>query len=508
MAIDPSLGRLWSSGTATTLLILLLTTAIAHLIRGWKRLQHIPGPQFASFSPAWIIKSLSSGQFHEELLKISNQYGPLVRIGSNDLLCTDPDVLRRMSAVRSQYTKGDFYETGRIIPGYNNIVCERDEEKHKALRASMNSAYQGRETGSLLGLEAAVDRQIEKLIALIEEKYVSEPGVLRPFELSAKSQFFALDVIGDHSFGKPFGFLSEDRDLFQYIEINDSAVPIMNMLQAMPWLSNIVYRWPFRLALPSDKDNAGFGRLMGLAKGHVDERLRPGAKPSQDMLQAFSNGGMTYDELIQHMFVQIVAGSITTAATIRHTLLALISTPTTYSRLRQEIDTFFASNPNTTTIPYTSALSLPYLQSVLHESLRFYPPTTGLGSKQVPPQGDIICGYAVPGGTQIAHNFSGIMRLKPIFGDDADVFRPERWLEADEAQKKAMHSVVDLAFGSGKYECMGKRIAMVELNKIFVELLRRYDFALVNPQKPIQVVSGIFWIGKDMWMRVTRRETF
>lgn len=159
--------------------------------------------------------------------------------------------------------KGDFYETGRIIPGYNNVVCERDEDKHKALRAAMASAYQGRETGNLAGCEASVDRQIQKLIALIEEKYISKPGVLLPFELSSRSQFFALDVISDLSFGEPFGFLAKDKDLFQYIEINDSAVPVINMLQAMPWLSNVVYRWPFRLALPNDKDKAGFGRLMG-----------------------------------------------------------------------------------------------------------------------------------------------------------------------------------------------------------------------------------------------------
>ena len=100
-------------------------------------------------------------------------------------------------------------------------------------------------------------------MSLIDHKYISEPGSLRPMDLAAKAQFFTLDVISDVSFGAPFGFLAEDKDLFQYNEINASAVPVMNMLQAMPWLSNIVYRWPFRLALPSDGDNVGFGRLMG-----------------------------------------------------------------------------------------------------------------------------------------------------------------------------------------------------------------------------------------------------
>jgi len=70
--------------------------------------------------------------------------GPIVRIGPNDLLCSDPDVLRRMSAVRSQYVKGIFYETGRIIPGYDNVVSERDEFRHKALRAKLAPAVSSR----------------------------------------------------------------------------------------------------------------------------------------------------------------------------------------------------------------------------------------------------------------------------------------------------------------------------------------------------------------------------
>ncbi len=70
-------------------------------------------------------------------------------------------------------------------------------------------------------------------------------------------------MIGDISFGKAFGFLAEDRDLYRYLEINNAAVPVMNLLQTVPWLTNVLYRWPLRLALPNDGDQVGFGRLMG-----------------------------------------------------------------------------------------------------------------------------------------------------------------------------------------------------------------------------------------------------
>jgi hypothetical protein len=66
--------------------------------------------------------------------------GPLVRIGPNEVLSTDPDVVRMMSAVRSQYTKGLFYETGRIIPHENNVVSTREEHAHKVLRTKIANA--------------------------------------------------------------------------------------------------------------------------------------------------------------------------------------------------------------------------------------------------------------------------------------------------------------------------------------------------------------------------------
>lgn len=458
--------------------LLVLTTYLIRCLTSWHRLRHIPGPTLARHSSLWLLKKLLSGNFHEHMRSAAEQYGPLVRIGPNDLLCTDPETLRRICGVRSTYTKGDFYETGRIIPGHDNIVTIRDENAHKTLRAKLSAAYSGRESGAsntVAALENDINRQVKRFINLIETEYISEPGgPLRPFEFSSRSYFLTLDVISDMSFSESFGFLKEDKDLYQFLEINDSAVPVMNFLLAVPWLTNFVYRWPMKLALPSDGDQVGFGRLMGLAKGYVDDRLAPGAKPKQDMLQAFINSGMDYDELVQHMFVQIVAGSITTAAAIRHTLLALISSPAAYTSLKREIDEAVAEGriSKDQVVTDAEAQGSPYLQAVIKEGLRMWPPTTGLGSKEVPPGGDEICGYFVPEGTQIAHNFSGIMCLQSVFGQDAKVFRPERWLEGNRIDErlKTMNAVVDMAFSGGKYQCLGKRIALLELNKIFVEV--------------------------------------
>ncbi len=82
----------------------------------------------------------------------------------------------------------------------------------------------------------------------------------------------------------------------------------------------------------------------------------------------------------------------------------------------------------------------------------------------------MINGQFVPGGTAIGWSIFGITRDKGVWGEDADQFRPERWLEVSPEKFKDMESTLELVFGYGKYQCLGKGIAMMELNKIFVEV--------------------------------------
>ncbi len=62
------------------------------------------------------------------------------------------------------------------------------------------------------------------------------------------------------------------------------------------------------------------------------------------------------------------------------------------------------------------------------------------------------------------------MSVEKLWGNDADVFRPERWVDANPEEWRSMNTMLDLNFGSGKYSCLGKPIAMMELNKVFVEV--------------------------------------
>ena len=188
------------------------------------------------------------------------------------------------------------------------------------------------------------------------------------------------------------------------------------------------------------------------------------------MLGSFIRHGLDQEEASRESLLNVIAGSDTSATTIRVAMLSLLSNPLAYRSLQKEIDDGIRAGTISSPITDAEARKLPYLQAAIKEGLRIKAPAAGPLFKTVPPEGDIIDGKFIPGGTQIGTSPFGIYYSKKIFGEDASLFLPERWLERDATQVAAMSSVVDLVFSVGKYQCLGKPVALMELNKIFVEV--------------------------------------
>lgn len=90
--------------------------------------------------------------------------------------------------------------------------------------------------------------------------------------------------------------------------------------------------------------------------------------------------------------------------------------------------------------------------------------------KVVPRGGDTLNGIFIPEGTAVGHNSFSMMRRKEIFGEDVEIFRPERWLECSDAQRLQMDRTIDIHFGGGRWMCAGKQVALTELNKVYFEV--------------------------------------
>lgn len=197
------------------------------------------------------------------------------------------------------------------------------------------------------------------------------------------------------------------------------------------------------------------------------------------MLGSFIRHGLSQEEASRESLLNVVAGSDTSATTIRVMMLNLLSNPIAYRTLQAEIDEGIKSGKISAPITDSEARQLPYLQAAIKEGLRIKAPAAGPLFKTVPREGDMIDGKFIPGGTQIGTSPFGVYQSKKVFGDDASLFLPERWLEADSAKFSAMSGVVELVFSVGKWGCLGKPVALMELNKIFVEVSRMSSFFLI-----------------------------
>lgn len=171
-----------------------------------------------------------------------------------------------------------------------------------------------------------------------------------------------------------------------------------------------------------------------------------------------------------------------------------MTNPQIYTTLRSEIRNAVARGQISTPVQDSEAKHLVYLQACILEGLRKFPPVTQLLERVVPPGGDTLGGFHLPGGTFVGLNMWGLQLDKEVYGDDADLFRPERWLTEDAAQLEAMHQTHGLIFGHGPTKCLGAAMAVMELTKITFELLRNFEISISNPHKPwTSVCYGIFY---------------
>ncbi|UPX20608.1 uncharacterized protein EKO05_0010836 [Ascochyta rabiei] len=491
----------------TILVALIGTSLIAYFVLvwyEWRRLSHVPGPLWAGFTKLWMVYQSQQRRQPHAFKEANDRYGPLVRVGPNEVITNDPNVLRKVMAVRSEYTRGNFHKAFKFDPTRDNLFSMRDEAAHTKLRAKMAAGYSGKENTSM---EGVVDERVASFINLIEDKYLSTAKEFRPVDLGEKTSFFTMDVITDLAFGQPFGNLDTDSDVYDYLKITKSSLPIMTGLSDVPEVAVILQSRIFRKLLPSEADKTGFGAFIGVAKRLVAERYSPNAESKFDMLGSFKRHGLTQEEVAGEALLQIAAGLETTAANIRTVMLNVLTNPSVYRKLQTEIDHGIASGRISSPITDAEARNMPYLQAIIKEGLRIMPPASGALFKQVPPAGDVIAGKFLPGGTQIGFSPLGTQYSKDTYGTDADLFRPERWIEASLEKAQEMTSTVDLCFHYGKYHCLGKPVAWMEFNKFFVEIFRRFDFSACRPDRPATLSNAGMWVMEDFWVRIERRGT-
>lgn len=169
-----------------------------------------------------------------------------------------------------------------------------------------------------------------------------------------------------------------------------------------------------------------------------------------------------------------MAGGDTTATAISAIVLYICNNAHVQEKLRAELDAagFTAKRPTSSIASNITARGLPYLQACIKEGLRMHPPIIGLMDKIPGPEGDTLPdGRYIPPETHVGYCAWGLQRNEDIFGSDVNVYRPERWLEhASDEDKWAKERNLELVFSYGRFLCMGKDVALMEMNKVVSEV--------------------------------------
>merc|ERR1712216_167811 len=172
----------------------------------------------------------------------------------------------------------------------------------------------------------------------------------------------------------------------------------------------------------------------------------------------------------------LIAGRDTTAQALSWTIFCLTQHPEAANKARQEIiDVCGIRGP-----AYEDMNRLPYVNAVLSEALRLYP-SVHTDSKVAASDDTLPDGTWIARGTEILYDIYSMGRDKDIWGDDAESFRPERWIELDEPPTNYQYVV----FNAGPRECLGRRLAMAEMKACLAMLLPSVSFKLAVPADSI-----------------------
>ncbi|KAK4908910.1 hypothetical protein LTR66_017526 [Elasticomyces elasticus] len=354
---------------------------------------------------------------------------------------------------------------------------------------------------SLVSYEPLVDNCIEIFKKRLHE--ISSYG--RSIDMAHWMQCYAFDVIGEITFGSRFGFLEAGNDIGGVMESIDSGLTVSSYLGLYSWIYPS-YLWISR--------KLGLGQTFAtqFTFQHIQESKATMKNHSADLpshmamklvqKQTQSPHDLSDWDVLSTAGSNVGAGSDTTAISLSSTLYYLLRNPECLARLRKEIeDSGVGSSPT-----FKETQAMPYLQAVFKEAFRVHPGTGYPLFRTVPKGGEVIAGQFFPEEVNVGVNSWVSHYDKDIFGQDADIFRPERWLESNKEQLIAMEQNY-MPFGAGSRTCIGKNISLLEMGKLMPILVRDFDFVLSRKIEQGSWATRARWFVKpqDFEVSVRRR---
>jgi cytochrome P450 len=193
--------------------------------------------------------------------------------------------------------------------------------------------------------------------------------------------------------------------------------------------------------------------------------------PGDDMLWALIDApGMSDDLIRDQMLTMLIAGHDTSTALLAWTLLHLGQYPEVAQRVRAEVDSIVGRQIPT----QDSVADLEYLDRVLSETLRLYPPIH-IGNRIAATDIEYE-NYRIPKGTRVVYSIYLTHRHRDYW-EDPHAFDPDRFAPEN---RRSIPPYAFLPFGGGPRNCIGAAFAQVEAKIVLSRILQRFDLELVS----------------------------
>ena len=198
---------------------------------------------------------------------------------------------------------------------------------------------------------------------------------------------------------------------------------------------------------------------------HAGDRFEKDAKIHGNVKKK----NLTYDDVIATAILLLAAGYDTTGTSLSWILYDLAMNQEAQDNLYEEI---VEAGKDTNKLPYDTLQSLPYLDAVIHESLRRHVPVSTLErvcTKDYPvPNSKVV----IKKGEFVRLNNIGIMLDPEIYPDPLD-FKPERFLKENSTNRNPYSF---LTFSLGPRNCIGMRFSMYEMKCCVSNLVSKFRF--------------------------------
>jgi cytochrome P450 len=315
---------------------------------------------------------------------------------------------------------------------------------------------------------------------------VDQDGWSSPKDMASYCNYLSFDVMSDIVFGAKYNLLEIDR--FRYVcKVIEKSNERMNVLvHAGRWASlKLLDRFLFRRAIFARNRFIRFvTRLVGdrisksksvhpLESMDVFSHLQEAKDPS-------TGHSLSANEITAESTTLIVAGSDSTSTSITSVLFYLSHYPEVCDRVTAEIRNNF-THANEICIGAT-LFSCRYFSACINEAFRMSPAAGSCLFRELPNHGAVIDGETLPGGSNVGVGIYSIHH-NPTYFPDPFTYRPERWIVGlDDATQGSLEKGLSVLnpFSVGSRSCVGKSLAMMELQLTLASVLHRYDIKLAE----------------------------